>query len=224
MIGRKCKRMGIDMPSKKDLTGQRFGRLVVLEEGERTKSGQVIWYCMCDCGNERRIPVSSLTSGRTKSCGCRRKDVKAQEVTTHGFSKGNPTYRSWAHMLARCHNPNNKYYHNYGGRGIKVCDRWRYSFENFLADMGERPNGKTIDRKDNDGGYEPGNCRWADWQSQMSNRRGRGYFWRENEQKWTTKITVNYKQIHLGYFDTPEEARQAYIEAKWKYHGVWLDK
>lgn len=145
-----------------DITGQRFGRLIVLSLYRRGSSGvHSRWLCLCDCGQTRVASGSSLKRGRTTSCGCGR--------ITHG-SWGSPTYRSWHMMLQRCTNPRNTHYAYYGGRGITVCERW-LKFENFLADMGERPLGTSIDRIDVDGNYEPGNCRWATPKQQMNNRR-----------------------------------------------------
>jgi len=157
-----------------DLTGQHFGWLVVLSRADNTLTGHPRWHCRCDyqgCGNKVVVRGSHLCARKeaTVSCGCYN---RAQHIK-HGHSiRGqSPTYSSWAAMMARCFNPENKHYADYGGRGITVCDRWR-SFENFLADMGERPPGKTLDRfPDGDGNYEPGNCRWATPSEQVRNSR-----------------------------------------------------
>jgi hypothetical protein len=146
----------------RDLTGQRFGSLVVMEcAGVR---GNAQWLCKCDCGNEAIVNGNRLTGGNTTSCGCYRVNI----TTKHGMHRSG-TYTSWCKMLTRCTNPNDVAYARYGGRGIAVCERW-LRFENFLADMGERPPGTTIDRKENDGNYEPSNCRWADRATQNRNR------------------------------------------------------
>lgn len=150
-----------------NLRGQRFGRLVVLELHGQGHNAR--WLCKCDCGKIAGLIGAKLRSGRVKSCGC------AQHNGKHGHARKNcesPTYISWTRMLSRCHDPNLDNYKHYGGRGITVCERW-LSFENFLADMGERPANRSIDRINNDGNYEPGNCRWATSAEQHSNKRQR---------------------------------------------------
>lgn len=157
------------MATLTDLTGRQFGRLTVLARGDdwtspTSTARQVRWICRCTCGSEVLVLAASLRRG-TKSCGCLVRDLP----TTHGMY-GTPTYLSWAAMIARCTRPRHKKWSHYGGRGITICDRWR-DFPNFLADMGERPAGHTLDRIDVDGNYEPGNCRWATPTQQRSNRR-----------------------------------------------------
>lgn len=154
-----------------DLTGRRFERLVVLEPaGHRGKKR--LWRCACDCGGEIVTMGENLRENRarrTRSCGCLHRD----RITKHGHmgrGAASPTYRSWLSMIQRCTNPKVAGFDGYGGRGIRVCLRWR-SFENFLADMGERPDGRSIDRIDNDGDYERGNCRWATRSEQQRNKR-----------------------------------------------------
>jgi hypothetical protein len=159
------------MPAKLDLTGKRFGRLVTVRHAQEVAGPKAAtrWECICDCGTHLLASTRSLRSGHTKSCGCLQKERVTQRSTRHGLTK-TPTWRAWRAMVARCTVSTNASYPSYGGRGISVCPRWR-QFENFLADMGDRPSGTTIDRVDNDGNYEPANCRWATREQQDSNKR-----------------------------------------------------
>jgi hypothetical protein len=157
------------------LHGQRFGKLTVLHHAGVTAAGKTLWQCACDCGGSAVVTTGTLRNGRSKSCGCWRRIHAAKINFSHGHSRNgarSSTLESWRGMKARCLNPNNKDYKTYGGRGITVCQRW-LKFENFLADMGQRPKNKTIDRKDSDGDYEPSNCHWANATTQSRNRRAK---------------------------------------------------
>lgn len=152
----------------KDLSGFSFGRLVVLGRGQDI-SGRVSWRCQCSCGSIVEVRSYSLQNGDSKSCGCLRSEVTASTKTVHG-GYGSREHRSWSHMLSRVRDPKHHQFKDYGGRGISVCERW-LSFENFLEDMGPRPLGRTLDREDVNGNYEPGNCRWATPLEQALNKR-----------------------------------------------------
>jgi hypothetical protein len=150
----------------KNITGNRFGRLVVLSFSRIFKKASR-WIVRCDCGTIKEISGTSIRSGAVKSCGC----LDREKKTKHGLY-GTRTYHAWESIKARCHNENDKGYPRYGGRGIKVCDEWLHSFENFYRDMGEKPVGNySIDRIKNDIGYQKDNCRWATSKEQANNRR-----------------------------------------------------
>src|SRR5215469_15598082 len=147
---------GGPQPNRKEMAGQRFSRWMVVRPAGYTPRGSVKWECICDCGTTRILEGAHLRSGRSQSCGCLTRE-KASAKTTHGNARrGRRTasYRAWHHMLQRCLNPNSTAWRHYGGRGITVCDRWK-TYANFFADMGEPPQGHSIERVNNDGNYEP---------------------------------------------------------------------
>lgn len=152
-----------------NIEGRRYGRLLVLERAE-AQYGLTTWLCRCDCGNETVVTACNLKKGHTKSCGCYRRDLP----TKHGEASGHrktKEYVAWTHAKARCHNPKHPYYQWYGARGISMCPEWREDYSKFLADMGPRPEGCSLDRVNNDGNYEPGNCRWVSMKEQSRNKR-----------------------------------------------------
>jgi hypothetical protein len=158
----------------KDLTNCRFGRLIVIDLSPNLDP-VAIWRCRCDCGKEKLVKHLNLKSGRTKSCGCLKRDTTISRRTTHGQSKNRKSsqeYNSWNAMKRRCLNPNSQKYQSYGGRGIAICVSWSQSFNAFFRDMGRKPSSKhTLGRLDNDGNYEPGNCAWQTPHEQARNMR-----------------------------------------------------
>ncbi len=158
-----------------DLTGQKFNRWTVIKYHHKNKYRSHFWLCKCDCGNQTIVRGDNLKGGATKSCGCLRKE--SLQLNPHNLKHGHTTndiisetYTTWQKMNQRCHNPNVSNYKNYGGRGIKVCKKWR-KFEGFFQDMGERPPGLTLDRVDNDRDYCKANCKWSTPKEQARNTR-----------------------------------------------------
>lgn len=157
----------------KDLTGQTFNRLLI-KEPVGAKPGGFMWRCICVCGKIVEVRTAHLLHGHQKSCGCLKDENTKKRATIHGASAGGKltgTYVSWKRMRERCHNPKAQNYAWYGAKGVIVCNRWRNSFVRFLADMGERPTGHTIERRDVFGDYEPKNCYWLHKSQQWKNKR-----------------------------------------------------
>ena len=207
-----------------DLTGHIYGRLTVLSYAGK-KGRATRWNCECECGNSKVIAGCDIRSGHTKSCGCYHKERTSYVKTTHGMS-GNTEYNSWACMKNRCYSISDKAYKYYGDRGIIVCDRWLESFDNFYADMGDKPTpSHSIDRINNDGNYEPNNCRWATKREQAINRRMQnnntsgvtGVSWRDDVKKWSSKICVNGNQKYLGSFTDKTKAIDARQKAEMEH-------
>lgn len=182
--------------------GIRFTRWLVFNIGTPGYANRPRWWCRCDCGKEKEVYAESLIRGKSLSCGCLRQERSVAATVTHGFARGpkkTRTYKSWQKMKERCFNKNCKAYPDYGGGNITVCDRWVHSFENFLADMGERPIGKCIERLNNDGIYEPDNCVWDTRKAQANNRRSSRILEFNGESKtmtqWGEFLGINPKTI-----------------------------
>lgn len=177
----------------RDLSGRKFSRWTVLGFSHATPNKY--WYCECECGTVRAVPANTLASGVSKSCGCLCIELGLRKK--HGKS-GESIYAIWLGILSRCRNKNNIYYNYYGGRGITVCDRW-LKFENFLKDMGDRPNGMSIDRIDVNGNYEKSNCRWATWKEQANNKRTNTFLTFNNKTQtlamWANETGINAETI-----------------------------
>lgn len=202
------------MSKLNDLTGQKFGRLTVVERVENAKNRNARWKCVCDCGNEVIVTGSNLCRGNTKSCGCYQKEMTVKTKTTHG---GHETrlYRIWADIKKRCYNENQAYYNDYGGRGISMCESWRGSFESFRDWSLENgySDDLSIDRINFNGNYEPSNCRWATVKEQANNRRSNRFLTYNGKTQtmaqWADELGLEYKEIaarlnYLGW--TVEEA------------------
>lgn len=201
-----------------DRTGQRFGKLIVLEQAGRNNLKKVLWKCKCDCGNETIVVSGSLVTGNTESCGCVIPNFK------HGGWK-NSSYNSWRAMMRRCNNPKDKDYKRYGGRGISVYPDW-HEYKNFVADMGEPSGSQTLDRIDPNGNYEPGNVRWDSPTVQARNVSVRkttisGYTGVHLRQgKWYAEITVKTKKYYSKACNTIEDAAAARKELERIHWGI----
>ncbi len=171
-----------------DITDKRFGKLTALRF-----DGDGKWLCRCDCGRTTFVFTSNLTKGNSQSCGC----ARVETLFRHGMAR-TPVYRVWMSMRSRCNNPNDQAFANYGGRGIVVCERWA-DFANFIADMGVRPKGFQIDRIDNDGNYEPGNCRWVTAKQNLNNKRtSRKVEWRGETRtltEWADRLGLHQRTL-----------------------------
>lgn len=181
-----------------DITGKRFGRYVVLRFAGKNKHNQSTWLCRCDCGREKVVQGLALKSGRTKSCGCLSAEKRRAKLIKHGHTAHGVVtqeYSAWTNMRNRCNNPNDDRFADYGGRGITVCERWN-DFDKFLADMGQKPSDDhQLDRKDNDRGYSPDNCRWATRKQQQRNMRSNRLVSYSGETRsvteWAERLEIN---------------------------------
>lgn len=183
-----------------DITGKTFHKLTALNY-IFSKNNKQYWLFKCECKKEKTIRKDQVTGGIVKSCGCESKDTRFQ--ITHGIPNEDRTYRSWRRMKNRCLNEKCADYRNYGGRGIKICDRWINSFENFFEDMGERPLRMSLDRINVNGNYEPNNCRWATNEQQCNNTRSNVFIsWNGRTQtimQWAKELNISYARVR--YFN-----------------------
>lgn len=208
------------MPKFIDRVGQKFGRLLVLEEAGRNRLKKVLWKCKCDCGNVVTRTGGALVTGGSVSCGCYLKE----KITKHGGWK-NASYNTWRAMMRRCYNQQDKDFPRYGGKGIAVCERW-HDYTTFAKDMGE-PNGdETLDRINTYGNYEPGNCRWAGIQTQNRNVRVRANsktgvigVSKTVSGTYMAKVTVKKRSFYSKCFQTLEEAVAARKELEQLHWG-----
>jgi hypothetical protein len=203
------------------MIGEKYGRLLVVEEVAQSK-GCRRFNCLCDCGTRKVIFRGNLLRGYTRSCGCLNQEERTKRHT-HGQTRNGrytPEYRAWRQMLRRVRAKTGKNFRWYGARGITVCERWM-RFEKFFSDMGKRPTGRTLDRVDNNGNYEPGNCRWATPYQQghnkslaQNNRSGiKGVCWNSRSKRWIAQICLKGSPTYLGCFVRKEDAARAYETA-----------
>jgi hypothetical protein len=184
-----------------DLTGKKYTRLEVIGlSGNKNKTNHLLWYCRCDCGNTIECPGTSLNTGNTKSCGCLKPELLSLKNSTHRDIHSKE-YKAWYNAKQRCTNIKNNHWVDYGGRGIIMCDRWLKSYENFLHDMGRAPTKKhSIDRIDNDGNYEPSNCRWTTSFEQSRNT-SRNVHIEVNGEKFTIEKLCQLLNIKIHTFN-----------------------
>lgn len=208
----------------KDITGMRFGRLIAVTlMNPLPNSNGLLWMCKCDCGRYKAVRVGKLREGKTRSCGCLRRELLVARMTTHGATVGGARrlYDRWRIMHARCENPATRGYEGYGGRGIKVCKRW-FNYWNFVKDMGMPPTWQhQIDRKNNDGNYTPKNCRWVTPKQQYQNRRP-DKRWLMIEKNGKTQCLKNWcRELGLDYMATWKRYRTLPAEGAPAWKGIF---
>lgn len=211
-----------------NLEGLIFSKLTVIKETYKYKPGGFKYYCLCECGNTTEVTGERLKSGHTKSCGCLKVKKIKEYSTKHGYCIGGPApeYKIWCSMIQRCYSPKTERYSSYGGRGIRVCTRWKESFSNFIEDMGERPSkNHSIERVNVEKNYSPENCKWILLSEQGRNKRlstknksgYAGVMWRERDKTYYVTIGVMGKRKWIGNFKNKEDAIKARKDAELKY-------
>lgn len=218
--------VGIDPTTDEmNMIGNAYQRWLVTQVGFRSGKQRMV-KAVCECGVERVVSKSALLSGHSISCGCYAAEQISKVLTTHGQSGVTNTYNSWANMVQRCTNPNHTQYHDYGGRGIGFPTKWK-TFEGFFEDMGECPEGLTIERHDVNLSYSIENCSWEDMHTQAWNRRtfknntsGKtGVVFNKRQGSWVSTINFKSVKFHLGTYDSYEDAVEARVAAEIKYYG-----
>lgn len=183
------------------IAGERFGRLVLLSKITKIKPYSYDWLCQCDCGKKTTVKQVNLRTGNTSSCGCLRIEQLRKVILIHGKTKMQ-IFKIWSNMIQRCTNPNSTGWKNYGGRGIKVCAMW-YSFINFYRDMGDPPLGLTLERKNNNGDYNPENCIWASIKKQSLNKRNNRLITfngiTQSLIQWSEQTQIPYWTLHVRF-------------------------
>lgn len=224
---------GVSMSYMIDISNQRFGKLIAIQRVPSGIGNRTIWLCRCDCGTIKTVQTGNLRNGDTKSCGCASHEAARQRFiqmnTSHGWS-GTATYESWKAMNKRCSNKNSPDYPDYGGRGIAVCPQWQ-KFEAFLADMGPRPEGMTIERNNNQLGYSKSNCKWATPVEQANNKRTNTMITCGGVTKtltqWCREMGLNYQTIQGRIQDkkwSPERAFTQPIKQTKRTHESYIHR
>ncbi len=212
--------MSIPLPPRvKDISGQQFGDLTVIDfAGHKhgSKQRHALWRCFCRrCNKEKILLAHSLRCGRATSCGCAKYEHAKYLKRSHGMCT-TPEYTVWMNMKARCHRQTNPRYFDYGGRGIIVCERWRNSFANFIADIGQRPTkDHSLDRIDVNGPYAPDNCRWATWEEQQSNRRPAGRIDQFTTEELIAELKLRGYSATMSDKITPQTTKSKYPAVTW---------
>jgi len=205
---------------KLDLSGEKFGRLTVISFSHKDKYTKTYWRCKCECGNEFTVRCSSLKCNITKSCGCLQKQ-NAGPKPIHNLHKSS-IYRIWQSMVQRCTNPNNDRFKGYMGRGITVCNKW-LKFVGFYEDMGDRPEGMTLDRKDNDGNYCKDNCKWSTSKEQQNNMRSNvNIIYNGKTQtlsQWARELNIKIGTLNSRIFRDKWSVERAFTEPVKHYEG-----